>query len=143
MLFPLIKKCIIFIYFLFRVPKDSNSNFKWILNFLGYKKITIPKCILLSTLALNHKVVSIIPLCLEGGVRSTDEFSALLLQSFWHCSFTSFKNKHLTAFLNGWHCMIISAIWWVVHPVNISVANMSTVLVPSYESGSTLSWYKF
>ena len=39
---------IILIKFQFQV------NFK----FIGYKKITIPECILLSTLALNHKVVS-------------------------------------------------------------------------------------
>lgn len=129
-------------YFLFRVSKkiilikfqfQLNFKFSWF-----YKKIAIPECILLSTLRLL-----VITLCLEGGVRSTDEFSALLLQSFWHCSFTSFKNKHLTAFLKGRHCMIISAIWWVVHPVNISVANVSTVLVPSSKSGSSLSWYKF
>lgn len=68
-------------YFLFRVSKkiilikfqfQLNFKFSWF-----YKKIAIPECILLSTLRLL-----VITLCLEGGVRSTDEFSALLLQSF-------------------------------------------------------------
>lgn len=113
--------------------------------FVKLKQI-IPEYILLSPLTLNQvlsKVLlsyNIITLCFEGGIRSRDEFSALLLQSFWHCSLTSFKKKNFIAFLKGWHCMIISAIWWVVHPVNISVANLSTVLVGSSKNGTSLSW---
>ena len=42
----------------------------------------------------------LITLCLLCGVSKTEEFLSLLLHSFWHCSFTSFRNKDFTAFLN-------------------------------------------
>ena len=142
----LLQKCVMFIYFYWRFQKIiwSNSHLKWIsLLFVKLLQI-IPEYILLSTLTLNQVFTQdLLIYYLVLGRWNTKQgwiFSTDLLQSFWHCSLTSFNKENLIAFLKGWHCMIISAIWWVVHPVNVSVANVSTVLVLSSKNGTSLSW---
>lgn len=62
-----------------------------------------------------------------------------------HCIASGIAHSHhlgikTTEFLNGWHCIAISAIWCVVAPVNIFSAILSITVVVSSSIGLSLTW---